>query len=143
MAHPDLDRLFAMLRDASRHLLSQQREMYPIAASMSRGAEITPVATDVGEEYPESQQVIDELTPVLSSLAACDETAALGMAYDVRFAMDESSPKRDAIQVDLEHASGESLSVTVPYLWSGEAIELEDPIVEERRPQWFGTRGGE
>ena len=132
-----------MLVDAAQHLLSKNREMYPIAASMSRGAGIAAVAAYFGEEHPESQKIIDELTLVLSSLAASDEPAALGMAYDVRFAMDESSPKRDAIKVDLEHASGESLSVTVPYHWSGEVIELEDPIVEERRPKWFKAQRGE
>ncbi len=115
--------------------------MYPIAASMSRDAKITAVDVYFGEEHPKSQRVIDELTLVLMSLASSDETAALGMAYDVLFANDMSSPKRDAIKVDLEHATGESLSVTVPYHWSGEVIELEDAFAEERRPKWFRPRG--
>jgi len=142
MAHPDLDRLLAMLLDASQHLLSEAREMYPIAASMSRDAKITAVGVYFAEEYPESQRVIDELTWALVSLASSEETAALGMACDVHFAKDQSSPKRDAIRVDLEHATGESVSVIVPYHWSGDVIELEAPIEEERRPEWFRPHAG-
>jgi hypothetical protein len=92
----------------------------------------------LGDEHPQSQEMIDELSLVLIANAFPHKTVALGLAYDIHFANSKDEPKRDAIRVDLEHASGESITVIVPYTQTGNrTIELEEPVSEAKTPQWF------
>lgn len=137
MAHPQLDQLFSTLLTRAQALLQKNGEMYPIAASMSRDSDITPIAAYWGDEHPSSREVIDEFHIALSSQALSAKTAALGLAYDVRTG-DKNHLMHDAIKIDLEHSDGERLSVFVPYKKRSDGpIELGDPVSESNPAHWF------
>jgi hypothetical protein len=114
MARSDSDRLFSFLLGASKQLLEANGEMYPIAAALFADGHMRQVAAYCGDEHPESQKVLDELSLALTSQASPQRSLALGVAYDIRFT-DGKNEKSDAIKIDIEHVDGESIRVITPY----------------------------
>jgi len=122
----------------AKALLEKNGELYPIAAMMEQNSEIRPVMAYWGEEHPDSQKVIDELSLALTSQAFPQRSAVLGLAYDIRFANSKDKQKQDAIKVDIEHANGESITIITPYSKEGSGpVEFSDPFSENKPSQWF------
>lgn len=140
MAHEQSDLLYTHLLMRAKSLLEKNGELYPIAAMMEQNSEIRPVMAYWGEEHPDSQKVIDELSLALTSQAFPQRSAALGLAYDIRLANSKDSQKQDAIKVDIEHVNGESITIITPYSRGRDGtVELLDPFSESKPSQWFAS----
>jgi hypothetical protein len=138
MAHEQCDLLYTHLLTRAKALLEKNGELYPIAAMLETSSEIRPVMAYWGDEHPDSQKVIDELSLALTSQAFPQRSAALGLAYDIRFSDGKDQSKSDAIKVDIEHANGESITVITPYSKrENGTIDLSDPFSMSKPAQWF------
>jgi hypothetical protein len=115
MAHPDLDELLNALLPFAQQMLSAHGEFFPFGAAMNADGQIALHSAGTGSEQPASTEVIDMLIAVFRQQAANKEVRACGICYDVRVIPPGHTDKTDAICVALEHESGESIGVILPY----------------------------
>ncbi|MCU1332690.1 MAG: hypothetical protein JWM08_1682 [Candidatus Angelobacter sp.] len=117
MAHPELDALFNTLLPFAQKMLQKYGEFLPFGAIMSSSGEIRDVGASIeGDDYPTSQPLLDLLTETFKTQAAKGELRAAGICYDVLTVPPGEDQKRDAICCGLEHYSGETADVFVPYV---------------------------
>ena len=115
MAHPDLDRLLNVALEFAKKMLRQHGEFLPFGASMGLDGKITMDGATTGEEKPPSQELLDLLSESYAKRAKKGELRAAAVCADVRVLPPGSEAKTDAIQVGLEHARGEGVTVFLPY----------------------------
>jgi hypothetical protein len=116
MAHPDLNSLFDAVLSFAKLMLNEHGEFYPFGATMSPSGEITNVGAKVkGDHHPRSQTLIDLLTEAFQQKAASGQIRAAAICYDARTIPPGETNKTDAICCGLEHRSGESVDVFIPY----------------------------
>jgi hypothetical protein len=117
MAHPELDALSNTLLPFAQKMLQKYGEFLPFGAIMSSSGEIRHVGAKIeGDDYPTSQPLLDLLTETFKKQAAKGELRAAGICYDVLTVPPGEDRKRDAICCGLEHYSGETVDVFVPYV---------------------------
>lgn len=116
MAHPDLQLLFDTVLHMAESLLSKNGDFYPFGATMSPSGEITNIgARTEGDDHPPSQPLIDAMTKAFQEHAAKGQLRAAAICYDVLTIPPGETLKTDAVCCALEHCSGESVNVFVPY----------------------------
>lgn len=138
MAQQDLNQLLNVLLQSSQSVLIQYGEFYPFGAAMELNGEIAKAAAYDGEEHPPSQHIIDFLTQVFKKRAEDGTIRAAGICYDVRIIPPGKTEKSDAICCALEHQSGESINVFLPY-WkiAGRDIRYGEIFAEHRTSQFY------
>jgi hypothetical protein len=119
MAHPDLDVMLNALLPFAQQMLAKHGEFYPFGASLKPNGEIVQIAVDTGIEHPNSADVIKLLVDGLRNRAAKEVLRAAAICCDVRTIPPGETEKRDAINVQLAHVSGESADVYLPYVKDG------------------------
>ncbi|MFO0874139.1 MAG: hypothetical protein U0575_09230 [Phycisphaerales bacterium] len=115
MAHPDLDNLMNALLPFAQQMLAKHGEFYPYGSTMTTGGEIVSQAAYDGDDHPQSQPLIERMTQAFRAMAASGEIRAAGICYDVRTIPPGQTEKTDAICLGLEHQTGQSVSVFLPY----------------------------
>ncbi|MEZ4388048.1 MAG: hypothetical protein R3D98_10830 [Candidatus Krumholzibacteriia bacterium] len=114
MAHPDLDELLNALLPFAQEMLSKQGEFFPFGATMKSDGSIASAAGDAGGEHPPSQEVIDLLLSGFRDQASKGEIKAAGVCLHVRISP-PGSGTTDAVCARLEHSTGETVEVYLPY----------------------------
>ena len=114
-AKEETEAVLNTLIPAATLLLEKNGEMFPIGAAMLSSGKISAVATQMGDEHPSSQKVIDGLNEALRAGARQKLYKATGVAIDMRVLPPGESEKTDALAVRLEHVSGYSVQVILPY----------------------------
>jgi hypothetical protein len=102
MVRPDLDDLLNALLPFAKQMLEKYGEFIPFAAVMSSTGEIASVAGDIGNEHPDSQEVIDFLTGVFQRQALAGEIKACGICIDSRVIPPGQTEKTDAIRMPVD-----------------------------------------
>lgn len=115
MAHPDLNELLNALLPFAQQMLAEHGEFYPFGSTMTVEGEIVAQGASIGEEHPKSQPLIELLTEAYRQQALNGEIRAAGICYDVRTIPPGQTEKTDAVCLALEHQTGQSVSVFVPY----------------------------
>jgi hypothetical protein len=115
MAHADLEELLNALLPFAQEMLAKHGEFYPFGASIDAAGEITAQAAELGEENPDSHEVIDMLIAGMRAEAQRGEIRAAGICYDSRVVPPGKTEKTDAIACRLEHENGEAVQTFVPY----------------------------
>ena len=91
-----------------------------------------------GRETPPAQEILLALTDNMRAQAAVSEIAAAGVCVDVRISRPGASTKTDAIHCGLEHSSGESVDVYVPYRKSWfRGMQYDELFASVRDPKIF------
>jgi hypothetical protein len=139
MAHPDLDQLFEALFPFAQLMLSEHGEFYPFGATMQQDGEIVSIgARDDDDDHPPSQHLIDLLTRAFHRQVASGSLRAAGICYDVCIIPPGESVKTDAICCSLEHLSGESVDVFVPYQRNDrDGVRYGKTFAQRRSRQFF------
>ena len=120
MASSDLNELFSAARSFAELMLSKEGEFIPFGVSMDVNGQVAMVAGDVGDEHPQSAQVIVLLQDSFRESAMRDGAIrAAGVCLDVRLVPPGGDARSDAICVRLAHISGEAIEVYVPYSSAG------------------------
>lgn len=115
MAHPDLDQLLDALLPFAQKCLVERGEFYPFGASLSRAGDLVLQAAHAGDDPPPALEGLATLEGILRTQAANGEIRAAGLCVAVRTQPLGHTKKIDAIHVGLEHQTGESVSVFLPY----------------------------
>jgi hypothetical protein len=120
MASDDLNGLHDALVPVAEMLLKSTGEFLPFGATMSSDGELRLVGAKGETEFPGSQALIDILVGTFYSQANASEIRACGICLDTRFRPSSDAPTTDAICNRLESATGEYLTVYLPYTLSPE-----------------------
>ncbi|MFO0828715.1 MAG: hypothetical protein U0572_11290 [Phycisphaerales bacterium] len=138
MAHPDLDNLMNALLPFAQQMLAKHGEFYPYGSTMTTGGEIVSQAAYSGDDHPKSQPLIELMTQAFRAMAASGEIRAAGICYDVRTIPPGQTEKTDAICLGLEHQTGQSVSVFLPYKkgWFGK-IQYGELFATKRDAEIF------
>jgi hypothetical protein len=115
MARSDLDALLNTALPFAQELLAKRGAFYPFGAAMKVDGQVNRVAGYTGEEFPDSQELINLLRGAYQAQAAKGELKATVLCFDVRTIPPGQAEKTDAICVRLEHADGEAVDVLLPY----------------------------
>jgi hypothetical protein len=110
-AQEDLDALLNAALGFAQQELAEHGEFFPYAAAITADGtpEMIAARPGAGGERPRATDVMAACLTALTTKR--DEIRAGAIVADVRLAEVGS----DAIQVDLEHAEGQALSVLLPY----------------------------
>ena len=103
-------------------LLTEHGEFFPYGGAMTPEGKIVSVAAYDGDEQPPSAEVIDMLQKAFQTAAKNKEYKATALVYDVRVQLPNGEPS-DAIAIALDHESGYSVVVLLPYAINGGQIQ--------------------
>ncbi|MBB1301292.1 hypothetical protein H5183_08085 [Pseudoalteromonas sp. SR44-8] len=99
----------------AEQLLTEHGEFFPYGGAMTPTGEIVNVAAYDGDEHPPSTDVISMLNKAFISASRSKTYKATALVYDVRVPLPETGEKSDAIAINLDHQSGYSVVVFLPY----------------------------
>jgi hypothetical protein len=123
----------------AEQLLSKRREFYPFGGTMSIDGKISPGATFTGDERPDSQSLIDLLEKGYRDGAKRHLYKATAIIVDVRTIPPGKKDKQDAVEVRLDHVSGYSVKVLLPYAFSRDGkLEFAPPFSARGDGRIFG-----
>jgi hypothetical protein len=138
VAHPDLNSLFDTAVSFAKLMLAEECEFYPFGATMSASGEITDIGARVEpNDHPASQTLIDVMTEAFQKRAASGEIRAAVICYDGRAIPPGETAKADVICYGLEHRSGESVDVFMPYKRIGRSFQCGQTFASRRIAQFF------
>jgi len=115
MAHPDIDRLLNVLLPLAKQMLDNTGEFFPMGASLDAAGMPAMSPPYKGKEHPTVDQVIAQLMQGLRSKASTGEITAAGICLDAWVTLPETDIKTDAIEVRIEHITGDAVRVFLPY----------------------------
>lgn len=95
------------------NLLKKQGEFYPYAAVMNIDGTTKFVEYYDGNEFPESEALINNLRETCKQFACDKEIKASGIVWNTSVSL--PSGKEDAILVSLEHKDDYCVKVALPY----------------------------
>jgi hypothetical protein len=138
MAHPDLNQLLNTLLPLAEQLLAKHGEFFPFGATMTSSGNINQNSAYTGEEHPKSQELIKLMTQAFQQQTGSGQLRAAGICMDIRVIPPGQTEKTDAICLGLEHVSGESVNVCVPYKkgWFGK-IKYGTLFAGQRKAEFF------
>ncbi|WDZ72002.1 hypothetical protein PWW31_13300 [Vibrio harveyi] len=110
----DAQHLFDSVLPFAEKMLAEYGEFYPYGAAMTLTGDVVDVSVFEGNEYPPSSEIIDLLNSAFLKAAANREYRTTAVVYDVRITL-PSGQLSDAIAVNLDHISGYSIVVYLPY----------------------------
>ncbi len=105
----EAQKLFDAVIPLAKKLLLENGEFFPFGEIMKSNGEQVNLSVSNGEERPSSSELIDLLQSHYIELARVGEITASALVYDVIV------KGSDSIAVDLDHVSGYSATVIVPY----------------------------
>ncbi|KGR32624.1 hypothetical protein OA39_05012 [Vibrio campbellii] len=132
----DAQHLFDSVLPFAEKMLAEYGEFYPYGAAMTLTGDVVDVSVFEGNEYPPSSEMIDLLNSAFLKAAANREYRTTAVVYDVRITL-PSGQLSDAIAVNLDHISGYSIVVYLPYKKLNQAIEYGELSVQEGRGAIF------
>jgi hypothetical protein len=136
MAHKQLDKLLVFLEAIAKSNLEKNGEFYPIAASIDQNDKGILNASYDGDEYSKSDDLIVLLKAGFAQDIKEKKIRALAICSDVSLTRD--GKKEDALRFSLEHESGESLNVYIPYTKSSSnKIEYGEIFAEVKEREFF------
>ncbi|MEP5763209.1 MAG: hypothetical protein ABJ308_01380 [Halieaceae bacterium] len=103
-------------------LLSEHGEFFPYGGAMTPDGKIVSVAAYDGDEHPPSSEIIDMLHKAFHAAAKNKEYKATALVYDVRVQLANGDPS-DALAIELDHESGYSVVVLLPYTLSAGQLQ--------------------
>lgn len=138
MAHPELDQLLNAMLSFAQQTLSKRGAFHPFGATVKTDGEIAMAAALESSTVLPSPQLLQMLADGMRSQVAAGEVRAAGVCADVRALKPGETTKTDAIHCGLEHVTGESVDVFVPYRkrWFGR-IEYGEIFASARALQIF------
>lgn len=98
----------------AENLLKKYTEFYPVGAVMKTNDTISLSSAYEEDEFPDSRDVIDNLTNAHRLLAEKGEIKASAIAWNAAMATPDGK-STDAIIVSLEHKNSYSIIVAEPY----------------------------
>ena len=124
-AKADCEELLNFQLPFAERMLANYGEFIPFGAKLMADGELIAVAGDTGEEHPLSQDVIDLLRNAFLAEANTGAIIATAVTYGVRVNRPGTSIKTDAVALALDHCSGYSIEMFVPYSIDGGQVTFD------------------
>ena len=105
----ETQKLFDSVLLIAKQLLLENEEFFPFGEIMKPSGEQVSLSASNDEDRPSSSDLINLLKNHYLESAQANEIVASALVYDVRV------KGSDSIAVDLDHVSGYSVTVIVPY----------------------------
>lgn len=106
-------------------------EFYPYGAALTQTGEVKSVVGHQGDEFPEQQQVADNIINKFKQGIIDSGYIATAMVTDVTIQSPGKSVPVKAVAVHLEHQEGLSLLVYLPYLKTQQGLQWGKMIVNQ------------
>jgi hypothetical protein len=136
MVHKQLDELLNILETIAKSNLEKYGEFYPIAASIDKNNKGIFNTSYDGDEYPKSNDLITLIKAGFLDDVKENRVKAIGICSDVLIT--QNKRKEDALMFSLEHESGESLNVYLPYSkFKDGHIEYGKIFAESKEKEFF------
>ncbi len=137
MAHQNLDMLLDYQLQFAKNQLQKYSSFYPYAALMKEDEKMEALRIYEGDEHPKPLELIEKFNSLLRSSAKLETSIACSLCKDVKISKN-GIDKKDAIQVDLEHRNGESLSVFLPYaIQNDKSVIYGNVFSQIKEKEWF------
>jgi hypothetical protein len=135
----ECEALMNALVPLAEQLLSKHREFYPFGGTMSVDGKIALGASNAGKQHPDSQSLIDVLEQGFRDGAKRHLYKATAIIVNVRTIPPGKTDKQDAVEVRLDHVSGYSVRVLLPYAFSkGGKLEFAPSFATRGDGRVFG-----
>ena len=108
------EKLMEVLLPFAENQLKRYREFYPVAAVMMADGSIDLTDCYDGNEYPDTQAILEALKQIHRKLAQEEKILASGIVWNASLGSADGKPT-DAIVISLEHKEGYSAVVGEPY----------------------------
>jgi len=127
----DTQKLFDSVLPLAQQFLLENDEFFPFGEVMKPNGEQVSLSAQLEDERPSSSDLIELLKNHYIQSAQAQDIIASSLAYDVKI---EGS---DAIAVDLDHVSGYSVSVFVPYELTDNELVIGEMFTLKGKNQIF------
>ena len=135
----ECEELMNALVPFAQQMLSKHREFLPFGGTMSVDGKIANSMSSTGEERPTSQALIDLLEDGFREGAKKRLYKATAIVVDILTIPPGKKTKQDAIEVRLDHVSGLSVKVIIPYAFSAKGeLEFAEPFTTDGDGKIFG-----
>jgi len=125
----DCETLMNSLMPFAEKLLSKHQEFSPYGGTMDNQGEIQQHVGWLGEDPPESEEIIQLLKIGFHTGAKRGDFKATALIYDVHVAPPDEDQKQDAIAINLDHRDAYSIVVVFPYAFDSKGkLVLEEPF---------------
>ena len=115
MPKEECEELLNFLLDFAVNQLKKRGELYPFGAVMPDHGDITATAFyDADNEFPDSADIINNLTEAHKKKAEKGEIKASGICWNAKVSL-ENGAQTDAVIISLEHRDDYSVIVGQPY----------------------------
>jgi len=132
MQKQQLEGLLKVVVPFAETMLKKHGEFYPYGGTMGVDEKITCVGGYTGNEHPKSDEVIKLLKDSYRSEGAAGKIMACALVYDVRVIPPGQTEKTDAIQVNLDHRDGMSVTMFYPYrIGSDKQVTFSPPFAQK------------
>ncbi len=111
----ELDRLASELMEYAREALSKGGEVYPIGAGITPDLELQWCAVDDTDDELTATEELDNLVQGMAGDAKSGKFIGAGILCTARITPPGWERKVDAVELRLDHKSGASLRVYIPY----------------------------
>jgi hypothetical protein len=140
MTHPDLEQLKGMLLRVAQKMVSKEGAFYPFGVSISTDGQFTSEDGYRVNEHQSPATLNNEITQKFRQLAASGQLRAAGICLivDMSVIPPGQTERTKAIYLALEHQSGQSEYVSVPFkkgLFG--KVKYGEPYPMELFPQFF------
>lgn len=114
-AKTEATELMNTLLPFAEEMLAEYGEFLPFGGAIMKDGSIADFGADNGTEHSSSQSLISLLESAFVEGARTGDYRATAVVCDVRVVLPNQTEKTDAIAVRLDHMSGYSVEVMIPY----------------------------
>lgn len=124
----DSENLLTQVITVAGELLAKNKEIYPIGAVLKEDNQIEFLEAYDGNEFPESQIVIDNINKVLIDGAKNKEYIATALVYMTTSKDPKTGESFDALNVQIDHKDNYSFVAIFPYIFSDSTLDFGEPL---------------
>lgn len=139
-AKQDVETLMNEWISLAKRLLASDGEFYPYGAAMKPDGEIVSVAIDGDDDFPASQEVLEDLVSHMQREATKGEYVATAIFYNATMLSKDEDNEIDVIAVALDHQDAYSVVVYHPYDLTGDDIVYRALTASQGRDEIFQHR---
>ena len=111
----ECEELMNQIISFSEEMLNKYGEFYPYGSVMNNDQSIRPVAYYDGNDQPQSQDVINNLTKIYKEYAQKKEIRASAIIWNAKMKSPVTNEMIDVVIVSIEHKEKYSVQVVFPY----------------------------